>query len=188
MKSKPLDPRRLDVAALAQRGEQLAGEWPLASLERLAEAAVRESPAFDGAQVRWRLTGEARPVKGGAAEIWMYLHAQVELPLCCQRCLGPVQTVLEVERPLRFVADESRAAALDAELEEDVLELVRDLDALELVEDELLLELPLVPAHEDDCPDPLPRPVDDLDEVSEPAQEPAEHPFAALARLKKSTS
>lgn len=184
MKQKPLDPLRLDVAALAQRAEQLSGEWPLAALERLAGSAVHESPDFAASVVHWQLTGEARPVKGGAAEIWMHVAASAELPLTCQRCLGPVMTEVAVDRWLRFVADESQAAALDAELEDDVLELVRDLDARELIEDELLLELPLVPAHEDDCPEPLPVPEDGLEEA-QGDPDPAEHPFAALARLKK---
>jgi uncharacterized protein len=47
-----------------------------------------------------------------------------------------------------------------------------------LVEDELILSLPIVPRH-DQCPDPLPMPVDELDEG------PAAHPFQALAALKR---
>ncbi|WP_198301579.1 YceD family protein [Vitreoscilla filiformis] len=183
MKHKPLDPRRLDVAALAQRAEQLSGEWPLADLERLADAAVTSAPTFASSVVRWQVTGDARPVKGGAAEIWMHIAAEVTLPLCCQLCLGPVATEVTVDRWLRFVADETQAAALDADSEDDVLALSRELDVRELIEDELLLELPLVPTHEDECPEPLPRPADDLDETND--ETPAANPFAALAALRK---
>ena len=63
--------------------------------------------------------------------------------------------------------------------EDDVLALTRALDLRELVEDELLLALPIVPRHEV-CPEPLPQPADD----AAPA-EPAPHPFAALAALKR---
>jgi uncharacterized protein len=48
-----------------------------------------------------------------------------------------------------------------------------------LLEDELLLSLPLVPMHVD-CPVPLPPAVAD-----QPAEEGAPHPFAALAALKR---
>jgi uncharacterized protein len=100
--------------------------------------------------------------------------------------LGPVQTLVEVDTWLRFVSDEAQAAALDAELEEDVLALEREQDALELVEDELLLALPLVPRHEE-CPQPLPLPAEDLDDEADAA--PAKpNPFAALAQLKKKPS
>jgi uncharacterized protein len=188
MKVKPLDPRRLDVAELAQRAEQISGQWPLALLERLSDFAVAESPATASAQVSWQLTGQARPITGGAAEIWLHMQAQISLPLCCQRCLGPVQTRVEVDTWLRFVGDEAQAAALDAELEEDVLALEREQDALELVEDELLLALPLVPRH-DECPQPLPMPADDLDDEADEADALAKpNPFAALAQLKKKPS
>ncbi len=57
----------------------------------------------------------------------------------------------------------------------------RDFDALSLVEDELILSLPLVPRHEV-CPEHLPSQVED--EAFEAASE-RPNPFAALAALKK---
>ena len=94
------------------------------------------------------------------------------------RCLQPVALDLEVLRPLRFVADETTAAALDADSDDDVLVASRNLDLHELVEDELLLALPLVPKHER-CQRNLPMAVGDV------AAEPAPNPFAALAALKR---
>mgnify|MGYP003353005379 CR=1 FL=1 len=79
--------------------------------------------------------------------------------------------------------DEQQAAELDAELEDDVLSLERSIDLRELVEDELLLALPLVPRHAE-CPEPLPLPDDEA-----PADVPEQpRPFAALAALKGKTS
>jgi uncharacterized protein len=176
MKSKPIDPLKLDVAALATDHGELAGAWPLAQLERLAESAMpQETPQ---AQVNWQVRGELRPVTGGAAEVWLHLRADVRLALCCQRCLGPVLETVALDRWLRFVPDEQQAAALDAELEDDVLSLERVMDLSELVEDELLLALPLVPRHAQ-CPAPLPLPADELEEEEE-----RPNPFAALAQLK----
>jgi uncharacterized protein len=57
--------------------------------------------------------------------------------------------------------------------------MTRSLDLVSLVEDELLLALPLVPRHEV-CPQPLP--MSHGDDVQE---EPAPNPFAALAVLKR---
>lgn len=177
MKAKPIDPLRLDVAALAADGAELTGQWPLAQLGRLADSALPdETPE---AAVQWHVRGELRPVSGGQAEVWLHLQAEVSLALCCQRCLGPVAETVVLDRALRFVSDEQQAAALDAELEDDVLALERVLDLRELVEDELLLALPLVPRHEV-CPEPLPVPDDDLPEEAQ-----APHPFAALAQLRK---
>jgi uncharacterized protein len=176
-KSKQIDPLKLDVAALAAEHGELAGQWPLAQLPRLAESALPEASA--GAEVHWQARGELRPVTGGAAEVWLHLRADVRLALVCQRCLGPVQETVALDRWLRFVSDEQQAAALDAELEDDVLSLERVMNLRELVEDELLLALPLVPRHAE-CPQPLPLPSDEL-----PPEEEAPHPFAALAQLKR---
>ncbi|MFC3217232.1 hypothetical protein [Comamonas sp. JC664] len=49
---------------------------------------------------------------------------------------------------LSLCEDEATAAALDDESEEDVLVLAPQIDALELIEDELLMALPMVPMHE----------------------------------------
>lgn len=170
------DPLKLDMAALAADQAELSGHWPLASLTRLADSALADETP--DAEVRWQARGELRPVTGGTAEVWLHLQAEVNLALCCQRCLGPVCETVVIDRSLRFVPDEQTAAALDAEMEDDVLPLERQMDLRELVEDELLLGLPLVPRHEV-CPAPLPLPADEL-----PADE-TPHPFAALAQLRK---
>lgn len=181
MKPRDFDPLRLDVSALAEQGKSVAGSWPLASLQRLAASAHAEVPLKAGDVVTWSARGEQRPRAGAPAEIWLHLQAGARLELECQRCLGPVATALEVDRALRFVPGEDQAAALDADSEDDVLALVRWLDLRELVEDELLLALPLVPRHEA-CPQPLPM-------AGGPAlpEDPADrpHPFAVLQALKK---
>ena len=88
---------------------------------------------------------------------------------------------VEAERDFLFVADEATAEALDEDSEADVLVISRDFDALSLVEDELILALPLVPRH-DNCPQSLPDSA--VDAAFEQASE-RPNPFAALAALKK---
>ena len=87
---------------------------------------------------------------------------------------------LHAERRIFFVDGEEAAAALDAESDDDVLALTPALDLADLIEDELLLALPLVPRHER-CPEPLPRGFVEAD----PATDPADNPFAVLAALKR---
>lgn len=176
MKAREFDPLRLDIAAFAKEEQVLEGSWPLEALERLAGSAVAGT-AEGAPPVSWRLVGEHRPAKGGTHEAWLHLTARAEVQLECQRCLKPVAEPLEAERSFLFVHGEEAAAALDAESEDDVLAITRSLDARELIEDELLLALPIVPRHEE-CPEPLAVPEEDL-----PGEE-APHPFAALAALK----
>ena len=162
------------MAAAAADALALEGRWPLAGFDRLLEGA-----AHDG-DVAWSARGQSRRVASGEPEIWLHLAAQARVWRDCQRCLQPVALDLEVARAFRFVADEATAEALDAESEDDVLALPRSLDLHELVEDELLLALPVVPMHER-CPVDLPMPVSDG--AAEP--EPAPKPFAGLAGLKR---
>ena len=170
------DPRHIDMARLAAEAQVLSGRWPLAGMSRLAD--LHLGAGLPEVEIVWSAQGELRPVSGAEPQVWLHLQARTGLALCCQRCLGPVSTAVEVDRDFLFVADEALAAELDADSEDDVLALQRWTDLIELVEDELLLALPLVPRHEA-CPQPLPQLVDELDEAAE------EHPFAALAALKK---
>ena len=174
---KALDPRGLDVAALCRLGQVVEGEWPLAEMTRLTDSLA--APAGDE-QVRWRAAGRVQPV-AGAPQRWLDLRAGADVTLQCQRCLQPLPQRLDVDRRFRFVDDEDEAARLAEESDDDVLALARRFDLHALVEDELILALPLVPRH-DACPLPLPAAAPDA--AGEGAPE-APHPFAALARLRK---
>jgi uncharacterized protein len=182
MKSRQTDPLRLDVATFAAEGGALAGLWPGIELTRLAE--LQSSPQDAGLRdVAWRVVGERRAVTGGEAELWLALEATAPVWLTCQRCLQPFEVVLSLDRRIRFVRGEAQAETLDAELEDDVLALPRALDVRELVEDELLLGLPIVPRHPVVCPQPLPM-ASEPDSADESVAE-RPNPFAALQALKQ---
>jgi len=171
------DPRAVDLSALCRQGATLQGEWPQAGMPRLAASVAASGP--DAAPVAWSARGELRPVVGGEAEVWVHLSAATTVTLQCQRCLQPMAEPLHVDRRLRFVRGQAEAARLDEDSEDDVLELPPRLDLHELVEDEMILALPLVPRHAD-CPAPLPLPAaEPEDDASAP------HPFAALASFRR---
>jgi uncharacterized protein len=112
--------------------------------------------------------------------VWLHIEASTQVMLECQRCLGPFAVDVGAKRSFLFVHGENTAAELDSDSEDDVLALTRSLDVPELIEDELLLALPLVPRHET-CPVPLPA----AGSAASPEDEDAPHPFAALAALKR---
>lgn len=189
MSAKPRahDPRRLDVAAFAAQGGELEGHWPLAGFDRLLDdwpAPVDAGPAQDQPPpadlpgptggVTWRVRGERRTVAAGAPQLWLHLEADAAVQRRCQRCLQPVGLALQVRRALRFVDGETLAAELDADSDDDVLALERALDLHALVEDELLLALPMVPRHEH-CAAPT------ASATAADAGAGAPHPFAGLA-------
>jgi len=180
--SRITDPRRLDVAAFAGASGELAGAWPQEGFARLASAALPGER--QAAPVRWRVVGERAALAGAGVQPALRIVADTVVTLECQRCLQPMPTPVHIERRLFFVEGEDAAAALDAESEEDVLALSPSLDLHALVEDELLLSLPIVPRH-DVCAAPL---VFGGAADQEAAEDDArEHPFAALAALKRSS-
>ncbi len=177
--SKTFAARRLDLKSFAQEAGTLKGTSPLAAYPRLAAEAQGD---LAGCDVAWEAAGQLRPVRGGPSQIWLNLRADALVPLTCQRCLTPVQMPVSFERDFRFVPDEATAAAEDEEAEEDVLALSPAFDLQELVEDELLMELPLVPRHET-CPVEVKLAA--VDPAFEEEMAAKANPFAALARLKE---
>ncbi len=182
MSARVFDPLRLDVQVFAADATELSGRWPLRGFDRIAEAMHGETPPTDVDEVVWSVRGEQRATRGAPAQTWLHLKAQTTLKLECQRCLQPVETELGIDRWFHFVPGEDAAAQMDADSEDDVLALTRALDLHELVEEELLLALPLVPRHPA-CPAPLLAP----SEVQDPEPDQV-NPFAALAALKRGGS
>jgi uncharacterized protein len=181
MKSE-FDAARLDIKAFAQAGASLAGENPLGRYERLAEEAQGDVAPRT---VHWAAQGEQRQVVGQADQAWLHLEAEAVLPMTCQRCLGAVDISLSVRNAFRFVASEAVAAQEDDEAEEDLLVLARDFDLNALVEDELLMAMPVVPRH-DECPTNVTLSAADADFEADKDAKP--NPFAALAKLKTGKS
>jgi len=174
--SRTLQPQRLNLAALAQEGQPLSGQSALSELTRLAADVPAEAPVVP--PVAWSALAEWRARPGASDQLWLRLQAQAQVPLPCQRCLAPEIESVEVDRWFRFVETEEQAEAEDEDSEEDLLVMVPQFDLLALLEDELIMSLPLVPMHAQ-CPQP---PV--LSAGQQEAPEPA-HPFAALAQLRK---
>ncbi len=175
--SKTFDARRLDVAAFARLHGHLAGTDLLQKYERLAQEL--QAPAAN-LTVNWQADGGERKAIDGSLRPAIHLRADATLPLTCQRCMGEVETPVTVDRHFVFVDDEDRASALDDESDDDVLVAAPDFNLHALIEDELLMALPLVPRHAH-CPQPVKMSVGE-EELKE-AEVPVNNPFAALAGL-----
>lgn len=172
---------RLDVPRFTREGAELSGSDALARYERLIlEALDPKAPEAQASPVSWQAHGEQLEDASGHVQHWLYLQAKTYLPMLCQRCLTPVLVEVSVDQRFRFVASEDEAMAQDDEAEEDLLVLSREFNLRELVEDELLMALPLVPRHEV-CPGELKMSAkdDDFEQDDKKA-----NPFAVLSNLK----
>ena len=110
------------------------------------------------------------------------IEADAELPLTCQRTLERFLFPVKIRQLLGLVRNEREEAALRSDVEPVLVPGDGELKPLELVEDELILALPVVPLS------PGSKEVNIESGESDAAEEPRNNPFAALAALKKQSS
>ena len=105
-------------------------------------------------------------------------HVQAELHFICQRCMQPMTQAVDAEVALGLVANRSEADKIAAHYEPLIVEQVPT-PLLPIIEDELLLMVPIVALHEVGECEALPQ----LNSAVEPVAR-RENPFAVLAKLK----
>lgn len=177
--TRPPQATRMNLQAFAEAGVPMIETVRLHNLKRLALESVGLQTDLI---INWQAVAELRAGSTGQMDIWLHLTADTCLPLTCQRCMGAVQTPLQVDQWYRFVASEDIALAEDDACDEDLLVLTPQFDLLAVLEDELLMVLPLVPMH-DECPELPAFSAGVIDRPSNTEGKP--NPFAALAQLKK---
>jgi len=147
-----INPRRVPLQRWIERGVDLEGTISVATFPtvfpRLSEACA-EAPRE---AMVWRACGLLEHQAGGADPTrrhWLRLQALVHPPLRCNRCLETFLAEVHIERRFLVVADEATAESLDAPHQDDfdVIADAPDADLLALLEDEILLALPIVPMH-----------------------------------------
>ena len=130
----------IDGLEFAKSSARLQGSWPAAELKRLRDV-LRSA---DG-----ELSYELRGVPEQQGRPALRLRVDGLLPLVCQRCLGTLEYPLHIEVSLLLAATQ---AEIDAEpLVPDGPESIvagRDMQVQALVEDEVLLAIPIAPRHE----------------------------------------
>jgi uncharacterized protein len=167
------DPSRIipDPFRFAADARTLEGVSAAAELVRLSDAL-----ASSEGKVAWRIEGSMVDGAEGP-EPRLRLDVAGELKLCCQRCLGPLAWPVRIAALMQPVR--SGQPIPEEELEDDevdAIELDGELDVAALVEDEILLALPIAPRHQVcDAPQPA-------------GGASKESPFAALASLRGSHS
>jgi len=168
------------------------GSCDLAAMPRLAREASLDGP------IRWRFfAGTEAPGTVGGHRIWK-LETSARLSLVCERCLEPVIIALETARGFVFMSSAAEADAFQLEdqgsdtdpPDDDQLDAIspEDRQSLrDLLEDELLLGIPMAPMHQE-CD--LPAGTGNVggkngDAATPSNDDPQSHPFAGLKALLK---
>ena len=175
-----LPPKRLDIKAMALASERVAGVDSLLNYERVTQDFRDLEPEL---ALNWAAQFDSRTGATGAPESWLKLTLATRFPLVCQRCLEPLDLPVSLAREFRFVASEAAAEEQDDDCEEDLLVQARDFDLAGLIEDELVMALPLIPRH-DICPTAMPMSAADADFE---ASNDKPNPFAGLSGLLNGT-
>ena len=194
-----LDPRDIDIFEFARTEREAAGVVRVSQLPRMLNEVPAEAPDRDTA-FTWQAAGfiQQELQDNGTEGPQPYLRLAVHggAWLTCQRCLAPYEQAFNADATFRIVQTEEEADEFP--LDDDEVEVIvgsRHFDLVDLIEEELLLALPLVPKHEV-CPEiheslasgpDGAEGVDSVDDVPEQEIEPEErvNPFAALESLKK---
>jgi uncharacterized protein len=130
----------IDGFEFASAGATQQGFLPLTSFPRL-----RDLLASDAGEIAYVVEG-ARDARGRPS---LRLKVGGALQLRCQRCLEPMAHEVDAESLLVLAATQAELDAEPAQVEgPDRVLGARDMRVAELVEDELILALPLAPRHE----------------------------------------
>ena len=163
-------PDRLDLIATAKAGRVLRGTIAVAGVERLL-------PALTSGQGELQVELSLGKDAGGTCFLAGTIEGEVVLR--CQRCMQNMPQPLDIEFRLGLIRDESAMEKLPDSYEP--LEVTAEPAILvDIIADEVLLALPIVPLHKD---------TDEcrafVEAYKPPQDEQRENPFAVLAKLKQ---
>jgi len=165
-------PHRVDATKLVEINQQFSAEIDSSELLRLNDsvdqclAPVKVNVSFDRDQERHRI---------------MMGECSTRVSMICQRCLGTVEVDIESQFSLGLVFNDDQAKNLPKSLEPVEMDENGIVDLWSVMEDEVLLALPMFPTHSDnECRIQQPEP-----ENTTSGNEKRPNPFDVLAQLKQ---
>jgi len=126
----------IDGLQFARGAGVLKGTLGLSDLRRLAE--MRCATEGLSYEISGRTDADGR--------CWLRVSASGALRLECQRCLGPLEFTLSLHSELLLATSEREVALAGDDI--DRVLAGKDMEVCRLVEDEVLLVLPMAPTHE----------------------------------------
>ena len=161
-------PATADFMRQVELNRTIEGSYPLAKLERLSEFLLHNE-GYVSAKLAFGHSAGFACLKA---------KASAKLLVMCQRCLKPMETEVAGSFKFALVNSEDEFELLPEEFEPYLMEGEKQ-SIIDLIEDELLLCLPMVTVHEDACSDFI-----KSQQKARKAEKEASHPFAALKVLK----
>ncbi|HAF01174.1 MAG TPA: hypothetical protein DCO68_10710 [Methylophilaceae bacterium] len=127
----------------ALKEQVISDVLPMSSFIRLSE--LLNAEAIHAAKVHFQLSGHSKSFSLPS----LHLQLEVALPMICQRCLEAIEVPLSPNFDYVISDIEPIEDELNDEL--DWMEASQSMDVMELIEDELLIALPIAPLHTVEC-------------------------------------
>ena len=163
-------PQQINVLRMAEQGTEFSGQLPVAKMSRL-----RDMLQNDQGEVAVQMS------LGKDEEGLAFIRGELEtnLTLECQRCLQAVDVAINDSFLLSPVENDAEADRLPSHYEPLLID--RDQQFLSaLVEDELILRLPIVPLHDtEQC-----HTQEIIEEIDNDIEQTDNNPFQELSKLK----
>ena len=159
-------PSQLKLFNFAKKEISLSGLYQISDLARVSEIASNKTDKIN-INLSFYLDNDKTPCIDGIISL--------DIVLICQRCLEELNISLKVRFNLAFVRNEKQGEELDSNYEIYVTE-EDELATHDLISDEILLSIPMVPTHDYDC-------IKDIN-GQKIVEEKSENPFDILKKLK----
>lgn len=131
-------PRQINILRETDHGSDFTGSIDIKAMPRLVELLYNDSGSVQVDLQFGRNDEKMRYVKG---------HLNGPLNLVCQRCLKPMEFIIDDDINLSPVLSDGQAKALPSHCDPVLVE--REGQELwPIIEDELILRLPIVPLHD----------------------------------------
>lgn len=166
-------PLTIDAQRAAQKNLDYVGSYTPEQVARIAESVVSVDSDVES-KLSFKIDNQRLTVIEG--------HSEVDVTLQCQRCGKNFKHHVYVSYCFSPVVNDEKAEALPEQYEPVYVDEFGEINLLGMLEDEIILSLPVVPVHDSEHCE-----VSEADmvfgELPEEAQKP--NPFAVLASLKR---
>ena len=160
-------PKTLKLYNFAKKEVNLHGECKISNMPRVSEIAKNDNDSVE-VDLSFHLDNGKTPCVKGIIDLKVVLD--------CQRCLDDLEINLNIPLKLAFVKYENQANGIDNSYEIYHVGEIEDLETIELITDEILLSIPMVPSHNFECGLKL-----DQEKI---IKEVHKHPFDVLKNIK----
>ncbi len=159
-------PSQLKLFNFAKKEINLSGLYQISDFPKVSEIVSNKRDKVV-VELSFYLKNNKTPCVEGIIEL--------DVVLVCQRCLDNLSIALKVNFNLAFVKHNQESEELDSHYEIYLIE-EEELKTYDLISDEILLSIPMVPTHDYDCIKYINK--------QEIVEGKSENPFAILKKIK----